>query len=408
MSDVPPSVIDVIGIDDSGPSGLAERELRLIRDAQLVCGGRRHLALFQPDGAERFVIRGDLEALYERLGSRPAATVVLASGDPCFYGIGPSLSQRFGRAAVRIHPTPSAVSLAFARLGLSWNDATVVSVHGRPVAQVVAPALKAEKLAVLTDPEHTPACVANALLEAGMPNCFAAVCERLGGPHERISEMRLAEVPGRAFDPLNVMILLNEPLREQKGFGRADDAYASRNGQITKSEVRAVTLARLEPWRSSVCWDVGAGAGSIAIEAQDLMRRGTVYAIERDPEQAAILRENVKSHAAGAVAIIEGEAPQALEELPDPDAVFVGGSGKQLEAVLDVSCRRLRPGGRLVANFALLEHLETWHRFSQRLGWPKDLAQISVSRAESLSDGSHLVPLAPVFVTRISKPGRAK
>ncbi len=397
--------IHVVGVDGSGPAGLAPGVLELVHGARLLCGGRRQLALFPEIGGERFSITADLEALYRRLEAEPGVAVVLASGDPGFFGVGPLLADRLGRDRVVIHPAPSSVALAFARLGVAWQDATVLSAHGRPVEAILTAALQAEKVAVLTDPEHTPAVIGEALLAAGMPDCPAFVCERLGEPGERVHAVRLSELPLRCFEPLNVLVLLaGSQAAQRDAFGRGEDAYDSLRGQITKAEVRAVTLAKLEPWRAAVCWDVGAGAGSVSIEAAGLMRGGAIYAVERDLEQLQVLRANLRRHHSGLVHVIGASVPEALAPLPDPDAVFIGGAGSALDATLRVAASRLRPGGRLVANFTLFESLTCWQDFAAALGWPSEVCQISVARGKSLAGGTHLAPLAPVFVTRLVRP----
>jgi precorrin-6Y C5,15-methyltransferase (decarboxylating) len=399
-------LIEVIGIDDSGPACLTQTELELIDRAALLCGGARHLALFSGDKRQKVVIEGDLDSFYERLVRWDGGSIaVLASGDPCFYGIGPLLVQRFGPERVRIHPRASSVATAFARLGIAWQDATVVSVHGRPVAEAIPAILQAPKVAILTDPEHTPAVVAASLVEAGMENCPAYVCERLGGPHERIHQLRLAEIPERDFDCVNVLVLLPDcPSDAPHGFGRADIEYESVRGQITKAEVRTITLARLEPWRASTCWDVGAGCGSVSIEAAGLMRTPAIHAVERDHEQITVLRRNVARHRAFGVCVIEGTAPDALRGLPRPDAVFVGGGGRALRSILELASDRLKPGGRLVANFGLLESLSAWQSFAGAIDWQSDLTEVNVSRGRLLGEGTHLTPLGPVFVGRLVKP----
>jgi precorrin-6Y C5,15-methyltransferase (decarboxylating) len=398
--------IHVIGIDDSGPENVPPATLALIEQAGLLCGGRRHLAAFSGAAAERFVITADLDALYARLEDAASRrTVVLASGDPCFFGIGPLLVQRFGHARVVIRPAPSSVSLAFARLGLGWQDATVVSAHGRPVEAIVPAALRAQKLAILTDPEHTPAVIAQTLIAAGMPDCPAYVCERLGGAAERIREARLTSLTSGSFDPTNVIILLPSSVQScPHAFGQDDAMYRSVRGQITKAEARAVVIAKLEPWHAETCWDVGAGSGSVAIEAAGLMASGALYAVERDGEQLEALRENVRRHRAARVRVISGTAPSALTALPEPDAVFVGGSGSELVPILRLVAKRLRPGGRLVANFALLENVAAWATFAGGLRWPSEICQISVARGEPLANGTHLSPLSPVFITRLVRP----
>jgi len=400
--------IDVVGVDDSGPECLTAGELALIERATLICGGARHLALFPSACAERFTIAADLDALCGRLAGHAAyGAVVLASGDPCFFGVGPLLAERFGREHVRIHPRPSSVSTAFARLGLAWQDATVLSVHGRPVKEAVPAALSAVKIAILTDPEHTPAVVADALISAGMQDCPAYVCERLGGTAEHIHELTLNALPDQQFDPVNVLILLpgqRAPCRH--GIGRPDVEYASVRGQITKAEVRTIALTRLEPWNARVCWDVGAASGSVSIEMASLMSAPVVYAVERDDHQIAAMRQNVRGHSAAGVHIVHGLAPAALESLPEPDCVFVGGGGPALLPILRLAAERLSPAGRLVANFALLESLSAWQAFAASTGWPSDIVKIEVARGVALAGGTHLAPLGPVFVTRLTKQVR--
>jgi precorrin-6Y C5,15-methyltransferase (decarboxylating) len=399
--------IHVVGVDDFGPATLADTERALVGNANLLCGGRRALALFPSGTAERLTIGSDLEAVYARLRDAPGQlrAVVLASGDPCFFGIGPLLAERLGRQHVQIHPRASSVALAFARLGMAWQDATVLSVHGRPIADVIPAALSATKLAFLTDPEHTPALVASALLGAGLEDCPTYVFERLGGPAEAMHAVPLAEVPGRCFDPLNVFVVL-PPARSacSRAFGRPDSDYRSVRGQITKAEVRAITIARLEPWRSASAWDIGAGSGSVAIEMAALMPGRYVEAVERDPEQIASLQENARVHNARRVRVHAGAAPASLDLLPAPDAVFVGGGGRDLEAILRVCAERLLPGGRLVANLARLESLTIWQAVAADLGWPRDVAQIAVARGTPIGEGTRLAALNPVFVTRLSRP----
>ena len=398
--------VHVIGIDDGGPIGLSETELALIQEADLVVGGSRHLDLFPGARAERLAIKGDLTTIYDVLDRSIGCRriVVVASGDPCFFGIGPLIAERLGRDRVLIHPHVSSVATAFARLGLAWQDAKVLSVHGRPIEDALPEALGAAKLAFLTDQEHTPAAVARALIEAGMDDCTAYVCERLGSAKERIVTTSLSELPKQNFDPLNVLILLPNRTTASAAFGRPDADYAVARGQLTKAEVRAVTLARLEPWRANVAWDVGAGSGSVAIELAGLMPTGTLYAVERDPEQLRVLLENIRRHHAAGVRIVYGSAPTALEALPDPDAVFIGGHGFELEEILTGAAKRLKPGGRLVANFAQIESLAIWQRIAGRLIWPSEVVQVSVARGAPIAGGTRLAALNPVFVTRLERP----
>lgn len=402
------NVVHVVGIGDGGAETLAPAQRALVEAADLLCGGARHLTFFPEHLAERFTIRANIDELAVLLdgaiGRRRA--VVLASGDPSYFGIGPVLARRLGAERVRIHPVAGSVALACARLGLARQDVTVLSAHGRSLGAIIGPALSSRALAILTDNENTPARIAAALHDAGMENARATVCERLGGPAERLTRCRLNELDGREFDPLNLLVIEREAcaLPAPPAFGLHEANYESERGQITKSEVRAVSLSKLEPWRLNVAWDVGSGSGSLGIELAGLMPHGRLFAVERDADQLAVLRRNLARYPRPNLQIVCGTAPAALADLPRPDGVFVGGAGAALPAVLELVAERLRPGGRLVANFARLETLARWQQFVAARGWPAEIVQLSVARGAPLGDGTRLAPLGPVFIARATRP----
>jgi precorrin-6Y C5,15-methyltransferase (decarboxylating) len=430
---IPPSPhlpITIVGIGDDGPAGLGERAREAISGAELLVGGRRHLAFYEEHPAEKLAITDNVEEIAARLAAESAhrRCVVLSSGDPCFFGVGPLLAEWLGRDRVEIIPHVSSVALAFARLGLAWQDTTVLSAHGRPLRPLLERALAAPKLAFLTDENNSPATIASALLAAGKPDCQAFVLEHLGGADERLVETRLSQLPGQTFANLNVLVLLEDAqpppasvgaavLRHgqvhdpdvQTGemllgrrlhavFGRSEDEFRHSRGQITKSEVRAVALAKLQLPTDGVLWDVGAGSGSLAIEAAGLMPRGMIYAVERNAEQLDCLRENVCRHRADRVRPVAGEAPDALRELPPPDRVFVGGGGKALGAIIRVCLARLGQGGRLVANTATLESALEAHDAVRTAGWRSELVQIGVARGRAAAGRTRLEALNPVFI----------
>jgi precorrin-6Y C5,15-methyltransferase (decarboxylating) len=261
-------------------------------------------------------------------------------------------------------------------------------------------ALAATKVAFLTDERNTPAAIAGALLAAGHPDCEAHVFEHLGSNVEHHTACRLGELPHRAFAALNVLVLLRNggTASPPPGFGLPEGEYGHRDGQITKAEARAVSLSKLRLRPGAVVWDVGAGCGSVSLEAATLVSGGQVYAIERDAAQLALLQTNVAACARAGLEIVAGEAPEALAALPDPDAVFVGGSGGRLVEVLACVASRLRPGGRLVANFATLEHLGEAAAWLRAAGWERELVQLGVARGVDLAGLTRLAPLPPVFI----------
>lgn len=388
----------VVGVHGGEPYGRAARDA--IAAAEVVVGSARQLSatshLRSPDAATA-LIAGPLEPVLERIGGEAEAgraVCVVASGDPGFFGIVRSLGARLGPDRLVVHPAPSSVALAFARLGLSWDDATVVSAHGRPLADAVASVRASghRSVAVLTSPDNPPETVASALLAAGEPPGSAAVASHLGDEGEAVTASDLNAVAAGRFDPMSVLVI-TRPDGRQPGPGLAwglpEDHFDHRNGMITKAEVRAVALGKLAVPPVGVLWDVGAGSGSVGIECARLAPGLAVYAVERDPEQASRARANAGRHGV-ALTVVEGEAPAVLGGLPSPDRVFIGGGGID---VLDAALDRLRPGGVTVATYAVMERAVA---AASRLG---NLAQVSVSRGVPTGAlGMRLRSENPVFV----------
>ena len=393
-------------LDDVGPEGRAA-----LGRAGLVLGGRRHLEAFEAwqrtNGVAPVpsaVIGGDADEACRRAAaaSGEGTTVcVLASGDPGFFGIVRPLLRVIDRKNLVILPAPSSVSLAFARIGLPWDDATVISAHGRPLADAVGAIRVARKVAVLTSPGSPPEAVGKALVAARAAVDVVAVCSRLGHPDESVTMVGLDDLASGVWDPLSVVILLGPAGRRIAGWGGApedakplawglpDDAYGHRDGMITKSEVRAVALGKLAVPPSGVLWDVGAGSGSVAIECASLSPGLVVFAIEEHSDDIARISENASRFGVGVTAV-HGHVPEVCEGLPDPDRIFVGGGGL---GALDLALARLRPNGRIVATFAALDRAA---EAADRLG---NIVQVGVSRGRALPDGSiRLAAENPVFV----------
>lgn len=390
---MPPERIVVIGIHDGDASELPKRAHRALEEADLVVGGRRHLAAVAPDAPRTLVIGGDVPSVVDAIGAEDGLVVVVASGDPGFFGMVRPLAARFGAASLEVHPAPSSVALAFARVGRSWDDALVVSAHGRPLADAVDAALRHPKVAVLVSPENSAAALGRSLLAAGCGARFAAVCSRLGLDGEQVLETDVAGLAAGDWDPLSVVVLLADEGHEAPGkalaWGRPESEFSHRDRMVTKAEVRAVALGKLELPAAGVLWDVGAGSGSVAIEAARLRPGLAVHAVERSPEDVERVTANAASFAA-AVTVHAGQAPEALAALPDPDRVFVGGGGLE---VLDACLGRLRPDGRVVATYAAMDRAVAAH---ERLGF---LTQVAVARGRTLPDGAvRLEAENPVFV----------
>jgi precorrin-6Y C5,15-methyltransferase (decarboxylating) len=355
--------------------------------------------------AERLVWRRPLEATLADLAAlRGRRVVVLASGDPMWFGVGELLCRHFDRAELRVLPAPSTLSLVCARLGWPQSAVEAVSLHGRPLAALHRHLAPGARLVALSHDGETPNQIARALVERGFGPSHVRVLEHLEGAKERIVEGLAATWRPESFAALNAVAI--ECVADgganvwSQTPGLPDEAFAS-DGLLTKREVRAATLARLAPLPGQRLWDIGAGSGSVAIEWLRAARHGHAMAIERAPERCARIAENAERLGTPELEVVCGRAPERLAGLAEPDAIFVGG-GIGTPGLLDTCWQALRPRGRLVANVVTLEGeraLLDWHA---RQGG--ELVRIAVSRLEPLGPHHGWRPLMPVTQLALEKP----
>jgi precorrin-6Y C5,15-methyltransferase (decarboxylating) len=401
--------LTVVGIGDDGPRGLGDAAREAIARAEVLYGGARHLAFFAEHPARRVDLGAGFAAAMRELETpSEACRVVLASGDPMLFGIGATLAARIGPAAFEVLPHPSSVHLACARLGVPERDLAVLSAHGRDLAPVLARAMTHARMAILLDDDHDARAVARALLDAGMEDAEAAVCSHLGGVEERIVRGTLSTIAaGTAHASLSLLVVLRqpaEPARHRRA-GIPDEEFAHRAGMITKAEVRALSVAALQLQPAHTVWDIGAGSGSVAVEAAMLVPDGRVLAIERDEAQRAHIATNRVRFRVPAVEVVAGDAPAALDGLPAPDAVFIGGGGADLPAIIEAARAALRPGGRLVVNLVALERLGP--AIDQLRDWAVEVTQVSIARGVPVGDATRLDALNPVCILTATKPADA-
>jgi precorrin-6Y C5,15-methyltransferase (decarboxylating) len=408
--------VTLIGIGDDGCAGLSARAAGAVASAQVLAGGERHLAFFPQFSGERIVIKGTLGETLARIADRAFEqnVCILASGDPLFFGIGGLVIGKLGAEHVEVLPHPSAMQWAFARVGLKWDDAAFLSLHARPREGFLTRLKRCAKVACFTDDTNTPPALAAHMLEHGETGWRAWVCENLAGPGERVRAFDLASLAACGdIGPLNVLILVRTDPHWRPPPAIAflhEDAFAKRmpkKGLITKREVRLLSLAQLEIRPASVVWDIGAGSGSVAIEAALLAPEGRVYAIEVDPEGVAICGENLKTHAVDNVCVVAGRAPEALLGLEDPDAVFVGGSKGSLAEIIELAFARLKPGGRLVTNAITLENVAEAYQSLRGLGVVPEVTLLSVARGEPLAQYLRYEALNPIHIFAATKPAAA-
>jgi precorrin-6B C5,15-methyltransferase / cobalt-precorrin-6B C5,C15-methyltransferase len=400
--------LSIVGIGEDGADGLSPVAQRLIASAELVVGGKRHLALAGG------LIRGRTlswpspigEAMPEIEKHRGRPVVVLASGDPFHYGVGDLLLRALPVAETLCLPHSSAFSLAASRLGWSLQDVALTSLHGRALEGIVRHLQPGARILALSWDGETPAKLARLLNERGMGDSSLTVLEAMGGPHERVRRVTATGFDLGEIAPLNTIALEVAASPEATVLALApglDDALFEHDGQLTKREVRAVTLSALAPRQGELLWDVGLGAGSIAIEW--LLRHPSLKAIgiEDQPERAGRAARNAAALGTPDLLIVQKRAPEAFADLPRPDAVFIGG-GLSDPGVFEAAWSALKSGGRLVANAVSLQSEARLIAFFQRHGG--ELLRLEVARAGKAGSGGVFVwrPAAPIVQWRARKP----
>jgi precorrin-6Y C5,15-methyltransferase (decarboxylating) len=398
--------LTIAGIGEEAGGGIAPQAWPLIRDAELLVGGERHLATVPLDAttASRMVWAQPFAATIDAiLAHRGCPVVVLASGDPMEWGVGATLSRHLSASEMTILPHPGAFSLAAARLAWPLHAVRRVTLHGRPLDRLALFLQPGTRLLALSRNGDTPILVARWLDAEGWGASEITVLERLGGPNERIVTATAATFPQEAFADLNTLAIHFRPGPAARILSRLaglPDSCFENDGQLTKQDVRAATLAKLAPCSGEMLWDVGAGCGSIAIEWLRTDEGMRAVAIERLPSRVALITRNANALGVPGLQIIEGEAPGALIDLPRPDAVFIGG-GLSVETV-DACWAALAPGGRLVANAVSVEGERVLLDAFDRLGGA--LTRIAVSHVGVLADHHVWRPAMPVCQFVASKP----
>jgi precorrin-6Y C5,15-methyltransferase (decarboxylating) len=407
--------VHIVGIGDDGWEGATSVARRLIEQAELLIGAETTLARVPRGRGERFVLGEDLAAAVEAIASRPKQRiVVLASGDPLFYGVARYLCDKLGKDRFEVVPHVSSMQLAFARVKESWDEAFLTNLANHPLETVLEKVRVAEKVGLFTTEECSPSAVAQALLARGIDYYTAYVCENLGSPDERVTHAELRELADQSFAPLNVMILVRKPGAPDRPsdrvgrrlFGNDDAAFLQakpKQGLITPQEVRSMALAEMDLGPSSIVWDVGAGSGSVAIEAAQIAAQGTTYAIEMDPDDHRLIRANAERFAVANLVPVLGRAPEAWANLPDPDAIFVGGTGREISRLIDAAYQRLKPGGRLVANVASIENVGEVHAALHRHARDVKVWLINVARGTYQMERIRFDALNPTFLLAVVK-----
>ena len=408
--------ITIIGIGDDGCASLSSKAINALSKVQILAGSERHLAFFPDFSGEKVVWKGSLSKELDRVQdlSLENQVAILASGDPLFFGIAPLVIRRVGRENVEVIPHLSALQLACSRIGLAWNDASWISLHGRSRVGFLTKIKRMRKLICYTDPVSHPAAIAQWIEDSRDSSWKGWLCENLYGVGEKIRFFedirRVTEL--KDFSELNVLVMERKesswkPPPIIQNFH--EDLYAKKmpqKGLITKKEVRLLSVSELQVRRKSIVWDIGSASGSIAIECALQADHGRVYAVEVDSECIGFLKENISRFAVDNVEVMEGVAPDILSQIEkDPDCVFIGGSKGRLNEIIQNCWTRLHPGGRLVVNAITMENIhEVYHIFRKVLNLIPEVLLVQISRGVPLARYLRYEAQNPIHIFYATKP----
>ncbi len=410
--------IAVVGIGLDGSQGLTKDVQEILQEATFLAGSKRHLGYFVDHPAEKLDLvnlKTGIDAIATAANLAHHSVVILASGDPLFFGLGRLLLEHFDPSKIRFYPHFSSVQLAFSRLKIPWQDAQLISVHGRSTDQLVKLFKQGkDKIAVLTDTNNNPSAIARLLLALELPvNYSFYICENLGDATEKVSHFtpseitKLSKLDHNFFATLNVLILIRETqaddidLANLPLIGLPDSSFLSfrdRPSLITKKEVRLAILGELSLQPNQTVWDIGAGTGSVSIEIARLCPSSQVYAIEKTGMGSTLVTKNSHRFKLDNVTSINGKAPEVLLGLPNCDRVFIGGSGGNITDILDVCHQKLTTKGIIVMTFATIEYQLQAINWLSNNSWQYRLLQLQISRSTPISHLTRFTPLNPVTI----------
>jgi precorrin-6B C5,15-methyltransferase / cobalt-precorrin-6B C5,C15-methyltransferase len=417
----------IIGVLDNGTASLNSQTISLLHSAKHVIAGTRVLELFANEmpNAKTYDLTSNLKNVplwISNALNADESVVVLASGDPLCHGIGSFLAGKIEPEKLQILPNLSTIQLAFSELKLAWQNAKIVSIHNKDAGEwqrgatsehglyeLAKQCRQQELLVVLTSPENNPPRIARLLEIENLADDFEmAIAQNLRQPSQKVTNfLPISTVAKNSYSEPNVVILKRkQPLKNPVLFGSRDESFVQRKpekGLITKREVRAVSLARMQLTRSSIVWDIGAGCGSVGLEAARLCPDGHVFAIEKNVDDIANVEQNHAAWQISNYSFFHGKAPQFLDSWQNPDAVFIGGSGGELAQLITLCLNRLNLGGWLVMNFVTLENLATAVETLKQAGATWDVTQIQASRSSPILNMNRLQAENPVWIVSATK-----
>ncbi|MEL4898167.1 precorrin-6y C5,15-methyltransferase (decarboxylating) subunit CbiE [Crocosphaera sp. Alani8] len=412
-------MIRVVGIGLNGRESLTKQVQEVVSQADLLMGSKRHLSYFPEYSQDKIIISNfwqDIQTL-KKIKFHYHSIVILVSGDPLFFGLGRLLLEQFNIEELAFYPHLSSIQIAFSRVKIPWQDAKIISGHGRNLDELISSLQQGlEKIAVLTDSTNNPQAIAKLFLSLKTTiNYDIWVCENLGGTDEKINcftPQVLADIESDRFSALNIVILLRDnnidlsqnELKNLPIFGIEDRYFLSfkdRPGLMTKKEIRMIILGELSLKSQENIWDIGAGTGSISIEIARLCPNSHIFAIEKTAIGINLINKNCQRFQTNNITSIQAEAPNKLSKLPNPNRIFIGGSGGNLIDILDVCRDKIANNGVIIITLATLDNLAITLNWVSENCWNYQLLNINMSRSISVASLTRLSPLNPVFLVKV-------
>lgn len=406
--------IYIIGIGQ-GKEDLTFRQLDIIENADILVGGKRLLHLFSDHKAETIVIDRQIDHVISRIKDEMVSrqVVVLASGDPLFYGIGATLLSHIDKKHIQILSNISCVAAAFAAIKEPWHDARIISLHGKNTGKFSFADLSGEnKAAFLTSPKKDPGFIARNLIRENISGFGFCVLENIGYTRDQKITWyhSYADVMADTFSHPNMVVLvrnkdLSANVSHETYPGMEDDLFQHAKGLITKSEIRSISLSRLKLVKKDhVLWDIGSGSGSVSVEAALAIPEGSVLAIEKNRQRTQDIIHNIKKFRCPNIQVVSRNFPDEAHTLPVPDRIFVGGGGKNLDTVLEAACDFIVETGIIVINTVLIQNMERAFTFLENRQFAPRMVQVQVSRSQAMPFGTRLEALNPVWIISGTKP----
>ncbi len=399
--------VQIVGTGQS-LDDITPKQKKIIEKADLLIGGTDQLKLFNTKNIETIEIKNNLSFIVDTINKykNTKNIVVLGSGDPLFFGIGSYLIKKTGRKNISVLPNISSAAKAFSKINESWQDARLLSLHGKNFQDISDLFSSHKKFCILTDKTRDPAWIAGQLLKKNKTNFTMCVLERLDTDKEKITWFdNLEKIKNFNFSHPNIVILKQNSSKlragelKSPGIGMANSEFFHEKGLITKPEVRSIVSSKLNFISNShIFWDIGAGSGAVSIEAAGIINKGKIFAIEKNIQRINMIEKNIDKFNISNINIVHAELPKGLENLPDPDRIFIGGGGKDLEKILKIAINRLTKNGRIVVNTVLIQNLDPILKIMKEKNLNPDAALIQISKLKKMPYGDRFEALNPVWI----------